>query len=208
MARERSQWQEITSANPAHSAWYIERFRTMAEQGHDLDGEARLVDAMVGRRARILDAGCGPGRVGGYLHGRGHDVVGVDVDHELIAAAEQDHPGPTWLVGDLADLADDDTDLSSRGIPEGFDLVVCAGNVMTFLAPSTRRDVLLGFRRHLREGGRVVLGFGLGRGYELADLDADAEAAGLRLSLRLGTWDVRPFDDDSDFAVSILVAAC
>ena len=31
---------------PGHSDWYIERFRTMAAEGHDLDGEARFVDAM------------------------------------------------------------------------------------------------------------------------------------------------------------------
>ena len=43
--------------NPGHSQWYIDRFRTMARRGEDIVGEARLVDAMVPRRARILDAG-------------------------------------------------------------------------------------------------------------------------------------------------------
>lgn len=158
MAVEPSQWERIIAANPDHSRWYIQRFRDLAEAGDDIVGEARLVDAMVPRGARVLDAGCGPGRLGGHLHRAGHTVVGVDVDAALIAAAEQDHPGPTWLVGDLAEL-----DLPARGIAAGFDVIVCAGNVMTFLAPSTRRDVLRGFERHLGVDGRAVVGFGAGR---------------------------------------------
>ena len=186
-------------ADPNHSTWYIERFRTMASEGKDLAGEARLVDAMVGRNARILDAGCGPGRVGGELHARGHDVVGVDVDPVLIAAAEQDHPGPRWLVGDLAEL-----DLAANGITERFDLVVCAGNVVTFLAPSTRVQVLTRLGQHLQVDGRAVVGFGLGRDYELDDFRADVTAAGLTISMELSAWDVRPFDDESDFLVAVL----
>lgn len=198
----KSRWVEMTEENPDHSTWYIERFRTMAAAGDDLAGEARFVDALVGRSARILDAGCGPGRVGGHLHAVGHEVVGVDVDPVLIAAAEQDHPGPTWLVGDLAEL-----DLPSRGIVEGFDAIVCAGNVMTFLAPSTRRDVLANLGRHLRENGRIAVGFGTGRGYELDEFGTDVAAAGLAVELELATWDLRPRTPASDFLVTTLVVA-
>ncbi len=77
----------FTETEPGHSEWYIERFRKMAAEGADLGGEARLIDAMVPPRSRVLDAGCGPGRLGAELHARGHTVVGVDVDPALIAAA-------------------------------------------------------------------------------------------------------------------------
>lgn len=191
---------EIVAQNPDHSTWYIERFRSMVQAGDDLEGEARFVDAMAPRSSRILDAGCGPGRVGSALAARGHDVVGVDVDPALIAAAQQDHPGGArWLVGDLAEL-----DLAAQGITDGFDLAVCAGNVMTFLAPSTRREVLTRLGRHLRDDGRLVIGFGAGRGYEFDEFLADVEAAGLLVQLRLGTWDLRPFGDGSDFLVAVL----
>ena len=196
---EPSGWIKLTRENPAHSSWYIERFRAMAAAGEDLAGEARFIDAMASRGARILDAGCGPGRVASSLAAAGHDVVGVDVDPELIAAAEQDHPGLRWLVGDLAEL-----DLPARGITEGFDLIVCAGNVMPFLAASTRVAVLERFRDHLRPGGRAAVGFGAGRGYEFAAFLADVEQAGLTAHLLLESWDIRPFTDASTFLVAIL----
>jgi SAM-dependent methyltransferase len=198
-APEPSAWARMTQADPEHSAAYVQRFRTLAEQGTDLVGEARLVDAMLPRGARVLDAGCGPGRVGGFLHGVGHEVVGVDVDPVLIAAAEEDHPGPRWLVGDLAEL-----DLPARGIQEQFDVIVCAGNVMTFLAESTRVAVLRRLRAHLRPGGRAAIGFGAGRGYDFDQFLADAGSAGWDADLLLSTWDLRPFGPHSDFLVALL----
>ncbi len=188
----------IVAEDPNHSSWYIERFREMAARGDDLHGEARLVDAMVPRGARVLDAGCGPGRVGGRLHELGHRVTGVDVDPALITAAQEDHPGPDWQVADLAEL-----DLREEsGERSVFDLIVCAGNVMTFLAASTRRDVLSGFAAHLAEGGRAVVGFGAGRGYSFADFHRDAADAGLEQQVRLGGWALEPFTEDGGFVVS------
>lgn len=199
---ERSGWVELTLKNPDHSTWYIERFRSMEAAGDDLAGEARFVDAMLSRGARVLDAGCGPGRVGGFLAEAGHTVVGVDVDPVLIAAAEADRPGPTWLVGDLAEL-----DLTSQGVEEGFDAIVCAGNVMTFLAPSTRREVLTRLGRHLRDRGRIVVGFGSGRGYGFDEFRDDITAAGLVLELELESWDLRPFSEESEFIVAVLAGS-
>ncbi|WP_188539611.1 class I SAM-dependent methyltransferase [Kocuria dechangensis] len=198
---EQSAWMDKVQADPGHSAWYIERFRDLAAAGHDIVGEARAIDAMVPRRARVLDAGCGAGRNSGHLHRVGHTVVGVDVDPALIAAAGQDHPGPQWLVEDLAEL-----DLPAHGIPEPFDVILCAGNVMTFLAPSTRTEVLRRFHRHLAPGGRAVVGFGAGRGYPFDRFLADAGDAGLVPDLLLSTWDLRPFRQDSDFLVAVLSA--
>lgn len=196
---EQSIWMQKVAADPGHSHWYIERFRAMARAGDDLAGEARFVDAMAPRGARILDAGCGPGRLGGYLAGAGHPVVGVDVDPALIAAAAQDHPGPRWLVGDLAEL-----DLPARGIVDPFDVIVSAGNVMTFLAPSTRVRVLSRLRAHVAGDGRAAIGFGAGRDYDFDVFLNDAVDAGFAIDVLLSTWDLRPFTDDSDFLVAIL----
>jgi SAM-dependent methyltransferase len=196
---EPSMWTRLTEENPQHSAAYIQRFRDLAAAGQDLVGEARLVDAMLPRGARVLDAGSGTGRIARHLSDVGHDVVGVDGDPVLVADAQAEHPGVRFLVCDLAEL-----DLPAAGIPEPFDVIVCAGNVVTFLAESTRVEVLRRIRAHLRPDGRAAIGFGAGRGYDFDDFLADAASAGLTPDVLLSTWDLRPFGRASDFLVAIL----
>jgi len=195
---EPSAWTRTIAADPEHSHRYAARWRRLASEGHDLDGEARMLDAMAARGTRILDAGCGTGRVGGRLAQSGHTVVGVDVDPALIDYAKSDFPESTWLVSDLAVL-----DLREAGIPDPFDLIFAAGNVLGFLAPTTRVPALENLRNHLTENGRVVLAYGAGRGYAFDDFFADLSAAGLTLDLALSTWELHPFTDQSDFLVAI-----
>jgi SAM-dependent methyltransferase len=185
----------FTDHGEGHAQWYVERFRTMAAEGADLAGEARLVDALVAPSSRILDAGCGPGRVGAALFARGHQVVGEDVDPELIAAAEADHPGPRWVVDDLSRFTLNE---------QPFDAAVVAGNVMAFVAVGTEQAVVSRIAAHVRADGVVVVGFGTDRGYALDDFDAHCAAAGLTLEHRFATWDLRPWRDDADFAVTVL----
>lgn len=167
----------------------------MAAQGVDLDGEARFLDALLPRGARVLDAGCGPGRIAGALHERGHDVLGVDVDPELIAAAQTDHPGPRWQVADLAALELDEAP---------FDLAVLAGNVMLFLAEGTEAQVLQRVAAQVRADGLVVVGFATDRGYSVRAFDRDRVPSGLQLEHRFATWDLRPWHPGADWVVNVL----
>lgn len=185
----------FTEFGAGHSGQYVARFRRLAAEGADLVGEARLVDALVAPHSRILDAGCGPGRIGAELHARGHTVVGVDVDAELVAAATADHPGPQWTVADLADLA--------LGAPP-FDAAVLAGNVMIFLAPGSEARVMERIAAHVRPDGVIVTGFALDREYRLSEFDRDCAAAGLVREHRFAGWDLRPWHEDADWAVTVL----
>lgn len=189
----------VTDHESGHSEWYVQRFRTLAAQGADLEGEARFLDMLLPRKARVLDAGCGPGRVGAALFKRGHSVVGVDIDPILLAAAKEDHPGPVWLQADLATM-----DLFAVGESDPFDAAIVAGNVMTFLAPGTGSQVLRRISTYLKSDAPIAVGFGLDRGYDIATFDADVKAANLLLEHRFATWDLRPWNSRSDFVVSVL----
>ena len=176
----------------------------MVAEGVDIDGEARLVDAMAARGSRILDVGCGQGRMGAYLAARGHRVAGVDLDPYLVERAREACPQADW---EAADLASDGWALGP------FDLAVSAGNVLAFVDPADRGAVLRNLAARLvpaeegvdGEAGRLVVGFGLDRGWTLGEFERDAEAAGLRIQQRWSTWDLRPFTDEGGFLVAVLV---
>ena len=197
-AVHRSKWADAVATNPNHSVWYVDRFRQMAANGADLVGEARLIDAMAARGSTILDAGCGPGRHAGYLHAAGHTVVGIDLDPVLIEAAEEDFPGPRYVVGDLAEV------VLPEDAPQEFDLVFSAGNVMGFLHPETRRPTLANIASWLKPDGRAVMGYGAGRGYDFDDFVKDAASSGLLLKQAFSTWDLQVFTEDSQFLVAVL----
>lgn len=173
---------------------YAARFRTLAASGADIDGEARLVDALADRGARILDAGCGAGRMAAYLAAQGHDVLGLDLDPLLIEAGRADYPGLPLEVLDLRDVS------PKLGV---FDLVASAGNVMVFLEPGTEWEVLAALGSVLRPGGRAVFGFATDRAYTHDRLDVDAASIGWTKEARWATWQMDPYTDDADWAVSL-----
>lgn len=194
MGEERStRW--FTERTAEQRREYAQRFVSIAAEGKDIDGEARLIDAMAAPRSTILDAGCGAGRITHALGQRGHHVIGVDADPVLIEAGREQHPGSDLRVLNLVDLT------PQVGGP--FDLIVCTGNVMPFVEPGTERAILAAMATVLAPGGRVVFGFHLDRAYALDALDRDAAAANWSLEHRFGTWNLDPFTDDSDWAVSV-----
>ena len=184
-----SRWLDETGGTGG--AEYDAAFRRLAERGVDVHGEAAYVDALLDRPGRVLDAGCGTGRVAVELARRGHEVVGVDNDPSMLAVAGR-QPGPRWLAGDLAAL----------DLPERFDLVVAAGNVVVFLEPGTEPRVVAALARHLVPGGLLVSGWRTDR-LPRAGYDAWAAAAGLEPVVRHATWDGDPWRDDADWCVAV-----
>lgn len=179
---------------PEQRAEYADRFTRLAAAGNDIDGEARLVDALAPRGAAILDAGCGTGRVAAALADRGHRVMGVDIDPMLVEAGRRQHPELPLACLDLRQV--------TAGIGH-FQLVVCAGNVMVYLEPGSEPDVLRALASVLLRGGRAVFGFATDRDYTVDDLDRDAAAVGWTREHRWATWQADPWHDDADWAVSV-----
>jgi SAM-dependent methyltransferase len=173
---------------------YDQRFDALAAAGHDMHGEAALIDTY--GPGRVLDAGCGTGRVAIELDRRGHPVVGVDLDPEMLAVAQAKAPHLTWTEGDLADPALD--------LGPAFDTVVLAGNVLIFVTPGTEGAVIAGLAGHLRAGGRLIAGYTIEPGRLQIDAhDRLAQGAGLELEDRWSTWDRQPFTASSTYAVSV-----
>ena len=204
---ELTRWERIVQADPDHSTRYIDRFKAMAARGFDLDGEARAVDALVERGARILDVGCGPGRVSVALAQRGHRVYGIDIDPVLIAEAERvarrSGLAPAGQAGGVGFVVGDICAPYPPAVAPA-DLIVCAGNVITFLDGDTPAAALAQMAAGLAPGGRVAMGFGLGRGYPMERFTADCAAAGLAIEARFSTWQFHPFTAESQFVVALL----
>jgi SAM-dependent methyltransferase len=191
------------------NAGYGTRFAQLVEAGEDVVGEARLADALVPRGARILDAGSGMGRVAAYLHEQGHRVVATEPDPALVAQSRRTYPDLAVLPHDILELTPEA--LSGAGASTAFDLIVCVGNVMTFVAEETEIRVLRRLRSLLRPNGRILLGFHLAGGpstardYRPEAFIADAVMAGLHVDFRFGGYDLRP--PDEEYAVWLLSRA-
>lgn len=176
---------------------YDVRWKSLADAGHNIHGEADLVESLLAESGgtSVLDAGCGTGRVAIELAHRGISVVGVDADAAMLAAARAKAPQLRWIEADLADL-------TSAGV-DRVNLVLLAGNVMIFLEPGTEAQALVQLAGRLTPGGLLVAGFSIRPDrLSLRQYDDAAEQAGLRWVARWATWDRAPYDD-GDYAVTV-----
>jgi SAM-dependent methyltransferase len=194
-----TRWDDVAGRGTPDS--YQARFDRLAAAGRPVHGEADLCERLMPPGARVLDAGCGTGRVAIELARRGYQVVGVDVDPRMLAKARSLDAGVEWRQVDLADLV----------VTEPFDLVVCAGNVIPLVAAGSEPAVLTALASAVAADGRLVTGFGLDPAhlplpeapFGLAQYDAWCAAAGLSLRERFSTWDGDPFDETQGYAVSV-----
>ncbi|HXT44417.1 MAG TPA: class I SAM-dependent methyltransferase [Pseudonocardiaceae bacterium] len=171
---------------------YDERWRRMAAAGTNPHGEADFVFSYHPRS--VLDGGCGTGRVAIELARRGLDVVGTDLDNDMIGLARAKAPELTWVHADLSEL----------DLPTRFDIVVLAGNVIPYVASDRRHAAVVGCARHLVPGGRLIAGFQLQAGWpSVADYDRWCESSGLVFEARYATWDRHAFTGTDSYAVSV-----
>jgi SAM-dependent methyltransferase len=182
---------------------YAARFAALAAAGVDVHGEATMCMKLVPPGARVLDAGCGTGRVAIRLAELGYTCVGVDSDASMLATARAASVDVTWVLADLVDIDQ---------LATSFDLIVAAGNVMPLLAPGSESVVIDRLAKRLAPGGLLVAGFGLDAAhlpipeapFGLADYDAWCEVAGLVLDARFATWAGEPYSPTGGgYAVSI-----
>ena len=190
----------------ADNSGFAAYFAGLIESGADIEGEARLADAMLPRGATVLDAGAGFGRIGSALQARGHRVVAAEKDADLVAMASKHYPDLAMIRSDILALTPEL--LESAGHPTAYDLIVVVGNVMILLAPDTERRALATLAALLADGGRILVGFHpqdspatSARAYPVAEFRADAESVGLTLQHRFGSYELAPASDEYCVAV-------
>ena len=79
---------------------YDESFRFVSDHGASL---VELLDPQPGER--ILDLGCGTGRLAAEIAARGAAVVGLDRDSAMLEVARAQFPGIEFVQGDGEALA-------------------------------------------------------------------------------------------------------
>jgi SAM-dependent methyltransferase len=100
----------------------------------------------------VADVGCGPGHVTAHLHEQGVEAFGVDLSPAMVDIARRDHPGLRFDVGSMTDLPL--ADASVAGVLAFWSLIHVPDDVIP--------TVLGQFRRVLRPGGPVLIGFHVG----------------------------------------------
>jgi SAM-dependent methyltransferase len=117
---------------------------------------------------RVLEVGCGGGRILGYLVALGGEVHGIDISPAMVAHCASAYPTAKVRVGDLAALG--------QSVEGPFDAIVAADNVIDVFDDAQRRGVLADVRALLAPEGLLIFS-----SHNLSYLDGGAgSAAGSR----------------------------
>lgn len=119
----------------------------------DIAGEVTWLIERLGRDCgRVLEPGCGTGRMLEALASRGVEVVGIDVSPQMVALARGRLRGRGAV--ELEDMTDFD-------LGRTFDGAVCPINTLLQLTPDDLERHLAAIARHLRPGSHYLVQVGL-----------------------------------------------
>ncbi len=101
---------------------------------------------------RVVDVGCGPGRITGHLATLGLDVSGIDLSPGMVAEAQRRHPDIAFRTGSLAAL--DLADASVAGVVAWYSII--------HTPPALLPEVFAELHRVIRPNGLLLLAFQAG----------------------------------------------
>jgi SAM-dependent methyltransferase len=123
---------------------YDERFGFVSDYG------AGLVEVLHPRPGeRVVDLGCGTGRLAAQIADSGADVQGLDADAAMVERARAEHPGIAFRLADARTFTVD------RPVDAVF-----SNAALHWVAPRDQSAVLARVRAALRPGGRFVAEMG------------------------------------------------
>ncbi|MER6977733.1 class I SAM-dependent methyltransferase [Streptomyces carpinensis] len=148
-------WLEDTRASyDTVATSYADQVRNLLDQTPYERGALTLFAELVksGGGGPVADVGCGPGRITAFLSELGVDTFGIDLSPAMIEVARREHPSLRFEIGSMTDLslADD----SMAGLVAWYSLIHVPDDEIG--------SVFAHFRRVLRPGGPLLLGFHVG----------------------------------------------
>ncbi|MFE7224179.1 class I SAM-dependent methyltransferase [Nocardioides sp. NPDC057577] len=144
---------ETRDSYDTDAAGYAEQVRGLLDDRPYLRaGLAVFAETVRQSGGPVADVGCGPGYVTRHLRDLGVDAFGIDLSPEMVAIARRDHPDLGFEVGSMTDLP----------LADG-----SVGGVLAFwsvihIPDAAVPGVFEEFRRVLRPGGQVLVGFHVG----------------------------------------------
>ena len=140
----------------------------------------------------VADVGCGAGRITAHLRQLGVDAFGIDLSPGMIEVARRDHPGLRFDVCSMTHLALADGSVS--GLVAWYSLIHVPDEEMS--------SVFAHFRRVIRPGGLLLLGFHVGDESKL--LTQGYGERGLKVFVHRRQHDqMSAWLNDAEFAVEI-----
>ena len=115
------------------------------------DYEKRLVRKALfycKKKPKMLDLGCGTGRLSGFLYDKGLDVTAIDYSEEAIKKLKKKYPYIKCVHADITDLSQ---------ITEKYDCIVLCRTLQSLPSTELKIDVLKQVREKLNIGGKILL---------------------------------------------------
>ena len=147
------EWIPLSSNSPFawrnSSVWsernFVGNYATRALRPPEVVLLLRHAESLAGR---VLELGCGAGRITGYLGARGGEVLGIDISPAMIDYCRKQYPELAFELGDLSDL--------SAHPDRSRDVVVAEFNVLGVLDDVERKRVLREIQRILSDDGLLI----------------------------------------------------
>ena len=168
-----------------HSAEMVQSYDAMMAISPLATVDCEFCERWFPTRGRLLDLGCGTGRLGRHFGPKGFDCVGVDLSEEMLAVAESQKATArdSFVRANLVEL-------DSERL-QNFDCAACLFSTLGMISGNVHREaVLRNAFRALRPGGRFVLHVhnryfhGLGyRGWRSGDIAMPQAYGGAALTL-------------------------
>ena len=127
--------------------WFETFAATVPASINDADLSGIAATLPLDRYPRILDVGCGSGRIAGPLSARGYAVTGLDISIEALLMAKRRAAGPSYIALDQRHIG------RMRWV---FDGALFLWNSLGFVGPSTDVETLAGVAAAVRPGGKIV----------------------------------------------------